>query len=113
MAEPIVPSPMKPIGSAPLSTAAWYGPPCAPRLPFPTMRDLRTGGRDPGADAAVRGARYAEEGACVPWATMAAIERATRDAADRRAAAQLARRGRIATLMSRVRHRIGRLISRA
>lgn len=57
------------------------------------------------ADAARQGVRFADEGACVPWATIAAIERATADAADRRAAAALGRRGRLAVLVGRLRHR--------
>jgi hypothetical protein len=64
-------------------------------------------------DAARQGARYADDGACVPWATMAAIERAVADAEDRRAAAQLGRRGRLSGLAARVRHRVQGLLGRA
>lgn len=73
------------------------------------------GGRGSGRgriDAARQGARYADEGACVPWATMAAIERAVADAADRRAAAALRRRGGFAGLIGRLRDRIRGLIFR-
>lgn len=54
-------------------------------------------------DAARQGARFADEGACVPWATMAAIERAVADAEDRRAAAELGRRGTLRMLADRIR----------
>jgi hypothetical protein len=73
------------------------------------------GGRGSGRgriDAARQGARYADDGACVPWATMAAIERAVADAADRRAAAALGRRGRAAALVGRLRGRARELIGR-
>jgi hypothetical protein len=64
-------------------------------------------------DAARQSARFADDGACVPWATMAAIERAVADAADRRAAAQVRRRGRLADLAARVRHGVRGLLRRA
>jgi hypothetical protein len=63
-------------------------------------------------DAARQSARFADDGACVPWATMAAIERAVADAADRRAAAELGGRGGFAGLPSRLRDRIRRLTIR-
>jgi hypothetical protein len=74
------------------------------------------GGRGTGrarVDAARQGARLADEGACVPWATMAAIERATADAADRRAAAALERRGRLGRIVERIRSRVRGIRRRA
>jgi hypothetical protein len=63
-------------------------------------------------DPAGRSVRYANEGACVPWATIAAIERATRDAADRRAAAALGRRGGVTEAIGRLRRRVTALFGR-
>lgn len=79
----------------------------------PTMRDLRTGA--PGRtdlDAVGRGVRYADDGACVPWATMAAIERATRDAQERRAIAALGRREGFTAAIGRIRRRLAGLLGR-
>jgi len=73
------------------------------------------GGRGSGrgrVDAARQGARFADDGACVPWATMAAIERAVADAEDRRAAAELGRRGGFARLVGRFRDRARGLVRR-
>ena len=77
------------------------------------MHDLRTGTRGQADfDAVGRGVRYADDGACVPWATMAAIERATRDAQERRAIAALGRREGIGGVLGRIRHRLARLLRR-
>jgi hypothetical protein len=63
-------------------------------------------------DAVDQGIRFADEGACVPWAAMAAIERATRDAADRRAAAALVQPDQLGWVAARIRSWIGRLPGR-
>jgi hypothetical protein len=77
------------------------------------MHDLRPGTRgQTDFDAVGRGIRYADDGACVPWATMAAIERATRDAQERRAIAALGRRQGIAGALGRIRRRLVRLLRR-
>jgi hypothetical protein len=77
------------------------------------MNGYERRGAAPGrVDAARQGVRLADEGACVPWATTAAIERATADAADRRAATALGRRGRVGLIVGRVRDRARRYLNR-
>jgi len=72
-------------------------------------------GRDTGrgrVDAARQGARFADDGACVPWATMAAIERAVADAQERHAIAALGRRDGIGGAVGRIRRRLAQLLPR-